>query len=41
MLMSQRVTSFFGNTQVKVLKDSRLAVSRASQCGIILLTLTA
>jgi len=40
-LMSQRVTSFFRNTQVEVLDDSRLVVSRASRCGIISLTLTA
>jgi hypothetical protein len=40
-LMSQRVASFFRNTQLVVLDDSRLVASRASQCGIILLTLTA
>jgi hypothetical protein len=40
-LMSQRVASFFRNTQLVVLNDSRLVVSRASQRGIILLTLTA
>jgi hypothetical protein len=40
-LMSQRVASFFRNTQVIVLEDSRLVVSRASQCGIIPLTITA
>jgi len=40
-LMSQRVASFFRNTQLRVLEDSRLVVSRASRCGIISLTLTA
>jgi len=40
-LMSQRVARFFRNTQVIVLKDSRLVVIRASRCGIILLTFTA
>ena len=40
-LMNQRVASFFRNFQVVILADSRLVVSRASQCGIIPLTLTA
>jgi len=40
-LMSQRVASFFRNTQLVILDDSRLVVSRASRCGIIPLTLTA
>jgi hypothetical protein len=40
-LMSQRVASFFRNFQVVILAGSRLIVSRASQCGIIPLTLTA
>jgi hypothetical protein len=40
-LMSQRVASFFTNTQLRVLKNSRLVASRASRCGIIPLTLTA
>ena len=40
-LVSQRVASFFRNTQLAVLNDSRLVVIRASRCGIILLTITA
>jgi len=40
-LMSQRVASFFRNSKIKMPTSSRLAVSRAILCGIILLTLTA
>jgi hypothetical protein len=40
-LMSQRVASFFRNVQLVVLEDGGMVVSRASRCGIILLTLTA
>jgi hypothetical protein len=40
-LVSQRVASFFRKTQEIVLTGSRLAVSRASLCGIIPLTITA
>jgi len=40
-LMSQRVISFFRNFQARVPTGSRLVISRASLCGIILLTLTA
>ena len=36
-LVSQRVASFFRNTQVADTDDSRLVVSRASRCGIILI----
>jgi len=41
MLMSQRVASFFRNAQIIALTDSRPVVRRASQRGIIPLTLTA
>jgi len=40
-LMSQRVASFFRNFQARMPTSSRLVVSRAILCGIILLTLTA
>jgi hypothetical protein len=40
-LMSQHVASFFRNTQLVVLEDSRLVARRASRYGIILLTLAA
>jgi hypothetical protein len=40
-LMSQRVASFFRKPEERMPKSSRLVISRASLCGIILLTLTA
>jgi len=39
--MSQRVTSFFRNSQARMPTSSRLVIRRAILCGIILLTLTA
>jgi hypothetical protein len=41
MLMSQRVASLFRKAQLILLADSRPVVRRASQRGIIPLTLTA
>ena len=40
-LMSQRVASFFRNFQVMMPTSSRMVLSGAILCGIILLTLTA
>ena len=40
-LMSQRVASFFRNFQARMPTGSRLVLTRAVLCGIILLTLTA
>jgi hypothetical protein len=40
-LVSQRVASFFRNFQARMPTSSRLVISQAIPCGIILLTLTA